>query len=852
MGVGGLHSTNNSIKSSEKLGYFGSQMIFAQSGTTHSILNLDFQSFYVNLILQLLNKTKTNSLESQILNRLNDQRLEMKKNKDPRDQVLKIATLAYTGSLNYYKSEVYDPQLYYSMTINGQLVCLQLIHKLLPYVEHIIDINTDGFILYINNDYYDVIMELCDDFEKLYQFKIDTRETLKSGFFYSSNKKIFINQDGKETVKGFQTKLSFNIESNLLVNLLKNGTQFLNTNNVIGTSEFYNCLWKFFNKEISDIFSSKNVEPLLNHFTFNGNKVLIYFSKTPTNLGGLPGNRWGFYPYPIKVINFENYIKDKNTLIQNIILDIDVASYWSYILNKFEKHYFFNLKQNVSVLKPITFNNCFIDWSKKCGIDYSLFYKKNKYILRVFNCLIEKRFYLFLKDRDKKSFPKTKMVQSNLSALYNTNNHNHVYKQFFKNYPFGFERGVTLAANLGDCFNNGICCLDFDGVEWFFKENNFNELENERVKNFVIFILKIKNTGFFVSSSMTNTPFDRFKVFFKLINKPKSVTYKAFKSHQREEFDFSIEDLASIVGPNNLGQNLIPSGGFKHLLEIDYFEYINFFNKKSSSLINDNKKSNKYFTLVFDLFEPRSYDQRSLYNNLLENELKNEQLNFFYFNKYPIQKKVFEELFAKVINKNNFNNLKTIAQMFEFYNFSYNSVPKPSLDSEGLEKPISNKKLIKKNTGIKIEKKEVNEILHINSSHITAYNKCKMDNYSLPIESIDSALTVIDYVINHINRIYNTNFVFTQQDECTFIYHSRCIFDLEPVNDKQVTLYINKFLFCNITCYHNKCKEYNKYKEIANVLNKNFYCFIVSNPFNQFTPFDGSVENIYNTHTLNP
>ncbi len=79
-----------------------------------------------------------------------------------------------------------------------------------------------------------------------------------------------------------------------------------------------------------------------------------------------------------------------------------------------------------------------------------------------------------------------------------------------------------------------------------------------------------------------------------------------------------------------------------------------------------------------------------------------------------------------------------------------------------------------------------------------------------------------------------------------FIFHSFCIFDSLPQNEKQVTLYINEYLFCRINCYHDKCKLYNKYYLIQNELNQNFYTIIVNNPTNEFIETSKTIEQIYN------
>nr|YP_010835561.1 hypothetical protein NQY40_pgp082 [Ulva meridionalis]WFS80029.1 hypothetical protein [Ulva meridionalis] len=137
-----------------------------------------------------------------------------------------------------------------------------------------------------------------------------------------------------------------------------------------------------------------------------------------------------------------------------------------------------------------------------------------------------------MKDRDKKSFPGNTMVQKGLVTTLNKDRNNY-YKHMFQNYTYGMVSGVAVCVNLKESWENGICCLDFDGVEWFFKNKHFNEHQNKKIKNFLKFLLLIKKGGFLIFSSMTNTPFDRFKIFFKIKNNfkikpsesPKSIWY---------------------------------------------------------------------------------------------------------------------------------------------------------------------------------------------------------------------------------------------------------------------------------------------------------------------------------------
>ena len=278
-GVGGLHSfTEKEIKTSPSP-YSGSPLIFSFSNKEHVTFNLDFQSFYVNIVLQLLEILPNFKNEKDLLNELNKIRLELKAKSDPNDIIFKISTLAYTSSLNDYRSNVFFPKLYYSMTLNEQLLCLELLEHLKKHIVKIVEVNTDGVIIFFKRENYDQIITTCDEFEKKYNFKIDTRTEIESGFFFSCNKKIYIDQRNKTIIKGFSTGFSFNYFSNLLFYLLQDHKEFFINfiNNEESRKNLYNILWKTFSSQLQDLKKNKTIELFIKNETINKTKMLLFF-----------------------------------------------------------------------------------------------------------------------------------------------------------------------------------------------------------------------------------------------------------------------------------------------------------------------------------------------------------------------------------------------------------------------------------------------------------------------------------------------------------------------------------------------------------------------------------------------
>lgn len=65
------------------------------------------------------------------------------------------------------------------------------------------------------------------------------------------------------------------------------------------------------------------------------------------------------------------------------------------------------------------------------------------------------------------------MIQSNLINYLNQDKNNYTY-HMIENYTHGMLNEVAVCVNLKESWQNNICCIDFDGVEWFFKKNHFN------------------------------------------------------------------------------------------------------------------------------------------------------------------------------------------------------------------------------------------------------------------------------------------------------------------------------------------------------------------------------------------
>lgn len=87
-----------------------------------------------------------------------------------------------------------------------------------------------------------------------------------------------------------------------------------------------------------------------------------------------------------------------------------------------------------------------------------------------------------------------------------------------------------------------------------------------------------------------------------------------------------------------------------------------------------------------------------------------------------------------------------------------------------------------------------------------------------------------ELLFEHINKIYEIQFEFTEQIEdekgnSTFLFHSHCIFNTGLNNPKQVTVFIDQTGFASIHCYHTTCNDYFKYSETLSTINKHVYVY---------------------------
>ena len=127
----------------------------------------------------------------------------------------KIADNAISGQLKDKFSPLYDPRENNAICVNGQLLLVDLIEKLEPHIEKLIQSNTDGILIKLKSiDDYDLVDDIVWEWEK--------RTGMRMGFdIYTKvfqkdvNNYLLVAPDGKTKTKGAYTKALSRVDNDL-------------------------------------------------------------------------------------------------------------------------------------------------------------------------------------------------------------------------------------------------------------------------------------------------------------------------------------------------------------------------------------------------------------------------------------------------------------------------------------------------------------------------------------------------------------------------------------------------------------------------------------------------------------
>lgn len=191
IGVGGIHSINTpEILSPKPDEYIG-----------HS----DVASMYPSLIIKYkwiprhLGETFL-----QVYSQIYDERIEAKHSgMAKKNDVLKYALNAVTGKMQQETSWMYDPFTVFKIRINGQLILLMLVDRLLELNCKIVQVNTDGVVYIAQKTKRDLVQDAIHEVEQItqltfesnsyeafYQYAINDYFGVIDGYSQSKNPKL--------------------------------------------------------------------------------------------------------------------------------------------------------------------------------------------------------------------------------------------------------------------------------------------------------------------------------------------------------------------------------------------------------------------------------------------------------------------------------------------------------------------------------------------------------------------------------------------------------------------------------------------------------------------------------------
>ena len=166
-------------------------------------LNMDIASYYPALMIEY-NFLSRNIVEPEKYRQIRDERIRLKKEKNPMQQPYKIVLNSTYGAMKDKYNALYDPRQANNVCVGGQLLLLDLIEKLEPYCQ-LIQSNTDGVVIKLYNEDVDFIKSICAEWEQRTHMVLEF-ETFMRIYQKDVNNYINIREDNTYKSKGAYVK----------------------------------------------------------------------------------------------------------------------------------------------------------------------------------------------------------------------------------------------------------------------------------------------------------------------------------------------------------------------------------------------------------------------------------------------------------------------------------------------------------------------------------------------------------------------------------------------------------------------------------------------------------------------
>lgn len=168
------------------------------------LLHIDVTSYYPSLMIEYDFLTR-NCRKKELFKDIYNKRVELKKQGKKKEQApYKIVLNGTYGICKDQYSKAYDPRQANNVCVNGQLLLLDLIEKLEPYCE-LIQSNTDGLIIQIDEKDFDLIDDICYEWEQRTRMSLGF-DNVTEIWQKDVNNYIFRFENGKLERKGAYVK----------------------------------------------------------------------------------------------------------------------------------------------------------------------------------------------------------------------------------------------------------------------------------------------------------------------------------------------------------------------------------------------------------------------------------------------------------------------------------------------------------------------------------------------------------------------------------------------------------------------------------------------------------------------
>lgn len=175
-------------------------------------LNMDVASLYPSLMIEY-NLHSRNMRNPNKFKEIYEERLALKKAKNPLQSVLKLVLNSTYGVMKDRNNALYDPLQANRVCVYGQLLLLDLIEKLEPYCE-IIQSNTDGVLVKLPSKSKEKVYAVCKEWQDRTRLKLEFEDFVKV-FQKDVNNYVLVKENGEHKAKGAYVKNLNSLNYNL-------------------------------------------------------------------------------------------------------------------------------------------------------------------------------------------------------------------------------------------------------------------------------------------------------------------------------------------------------------------------------------------------------------------------------------------------------------------------------------------------------------------------------------------------------------------------------------------------------------------------------------------------------------